>query len=173
MGVREVCSDHCVRMVASVERMSTRVKFVIPSCACDAMASCPDDAKKNVEARRAAVWAAQREMGMVPRGDSHLTEQFAQGTCDPEYCSAAVVAKELVMVHFIHTETLYGQIIEDVMRHVARWFHDDWHLTWTDAWTIVRRYVPSMLKFHCMRMAGMTVNTSVAIPEHEYRIPGP
>lgn len=101
--------------------------------------------------RRDAVVCAQRRLGMSPRADSQLTNRYAAGTCDPEYDTAEAVAEELVVVHHIYMTTLYGDIIEEVMRQIARWLKRRYRrVTWTQIWQIVRVHVPTMLKVHCL-----------------------
>ena len=101
-----------------------------------------------------AVCDAQRALGMEPRTDSRLTRSFVEGTAEPEYSSPETVAHELVMTHHIYSSTLYGDIIEEVMRNVAGWMRRKYKLPWGDTWTIVRFYVPTMLKLHCMISTG-------------------
>ena len=101
-----------------------------------------------------AVCNAQRALGMEPRADSRLTQSFVAGTAEPEYSSPEIVAHELVMTDHIYSTTLYGDIIEEVMRNVARWIRRKYKLSWTDSWSIVRFYAPTMLKLHCMISTG-------------------
>jgi hypothetical protein len=105
--------------------------------------------------RREQVLSEQRRLGMEPRQDSRLTLQFADGTCDAEYRTATDVAEELVMVDRIHKQTLYGDIIAETMRAVANKLKREYRVvSWTVLWDIVRFYVPTMLKIHCLITAG-------------------
>lgn len=113
----------------------------------------PVETKKmtDVADRREQVQSIQMSLGMQPRLDSHLTEQYANGECDALYSDADTVAKELIIVDHIFQTTLYGEIIEEVMRRVAGWMKTTYkHLSWTAVWKIVRFYVPTMLKLHCL-----------------------
>lgn len=110
--------------------------------------------------RREAVHAAQRRMGMEPRDDSALTERFAAGEADPEYATPEEVAHELCVVDHIYRTTLYGEVIEDVMRGVAHRLREETgrRLPWGEVWRIVRFYVPTMLKVHCLRASGQLLD---------------
>lgn len=102
-------------------------------------------------ARVDQVHAEQRRLGMSPRTDSRLTLQWAAGAADPEYQTAHQVAHELVVTDHVYRTTLYGEIIEVVMRNVATFLRKTYRgLTWSDTWDIVRFYVPTMLKLHCL-----------------------
>ena len=97
------------------------------------------------------VHAEQRRLGMEPRADSRLALQFSNGTCDPEYRSATEVAEELILVDHIYKTTLYGEIIEETMRAVANRLKRQHRVVpWATIWEIVRFYVPTMLKIHCL-----------------------
>ena len=65
------------------------------------------------------VQTIQRSWGMEPRNDSKLTVSYALGTCEDEYPTSYDVAHELMFTDRIYKFTLYGQLIEDVMREVA------------------------------------------------------
>ena len=95
--------------------------------------------------------------GMEPRADSHLTRAFARGDADPEYRSAGDVAQELYMVDRIYQTTLDDVLVEETMRLVAASLVHEDRLKWGDAWSIVRAYVPSMLKMYAMRQAGVCI----------------
>lgn len=97
--------------------------------------------------RAAQVCAAQRARGMEPRDDSLLTFQFAAGTIDG---TADTIAAELVFVDRIYHETPYGECVEEVLRKVAAGLKQRHKLTWTETWTIVRFYGPTMLKLWCL-----------------------
>lgn len=105
-------------------------------------------------ARLKEVQALQAQMGMEPRCDSRLTEQYANGHAEPEFDTAYKVAHELVMTDYIYRTTLYSQVIEEVMRNVAGWLKKRYKLTWTDAWEITRFYAPTMIKLQCMIASG-------------------
>ena len=102
------------------------------------------------------VHAAQRAMGMEPRRDSRLTQQFALGTAPREYPTAITVAQELVIVDHIFRTTLYGEIIEQTMRDVAKVLKQRYRrVPWKIIWEVVRFYVPDMLKLHCLITSGV------------------
>ena len=118
-------------------------------------------------ARVQAVHAEQRARGMQPRADSKLTLLYANGEADPLYATAADVAHELCVVDHIFRTTLYGEIIEEVMRRVAAALRAETadssgvpRLTWTDAWIVVRNYVPTMLKLHSLRFTAQLAHLS-------------
>ena len=116
--------------------------------------SCPPD----VAACIMNVQHVQRtQYGMEPRDDSHLTVLFATGCADPEYDSVQAVAHELYMTNLIYKTTLYDVLVEDTMRSVARTVVRKHRVPWGDAWNIVRRYVPSMMKLYAMRLAMVQV----------------
>ena len=108
-------------------------------------------------ARVAAVHAHQRLLHMEPRGDSRLTTLFAQGDIG---LTAEEVARELMATHFIFSTTLYGEVLPEFMRLVAGRLRDQYGLTWTSTWTIVRAYAPTALKLM------MLSSTGSRIPEH-------
>lgn len=97
----------------------------------------------------------QKKVGMNPREDSRLTRQYAEGCADPEFASVQDVVHELYIVDGIFRTTLYGEVIEDVMRRVADQLRERYRVTWTVAWDIVRFYVPTMLKLHMLRRSGV------------------
>lgn len=97
----------------------------------------------------------QKKVGMQPRNDSRLTRQYAEGCADPEFVTINDVVHELYIVDAIFRTTLYGEVIEDVMRQVANEIRRRYRLTWTVAWDIVRFYVPTMLKLHMLRRCGV------------------
>lgn len=89
----------------------------------------------------------QKKFGMEPRTDSYLTKMY--GNKETEY-SAEEVAKELVCVNYIFTNTLYGELQEDYMRQLAKLLKNKYNLTWTSAWEIVKYYGPISLKLLCL-----------------------
>ncbi len=89
----------------------------------------------------------QKKFGMVPRTDSYLTKKY--GNKETEY-SAEEVAKELVCVNYIFTNTLYGEFQEDYMRELAKLVKNRYKITWTNAWEIVKYYGPISLKLMCL-----------------------
>ena len=117
-----------------------------------------DAARERVD----AVHAAQRARGMEPRGDSRLTQLFADGVADAVYASADDVAHELCVVDHIFRTTLYGEIIEDVMRRVAHELREATgrRLSWPDTWQVVRAHVPTLLKLHSLRWSGQLAHVS-------------
>lgn len=96
----------------------------------------------------------QLHWGMVPREDSTLARNFALGLAGPAYKTPFDVAHELVFVNRIYMFTIYGELIEDVMRKVAAQIKKRYRLPWTGTWQIVRFYVPEMLKMHLLRRSG-------------------
>lgn len=98
--------------------------------------------------RVSQVHAAQRLQGMRPRNDSLLTFRFAVGEVED---IPSAIANELVIVDRIHKNTRYCELIEHVMRIIALNVKTKYTLTWTDAWTVTRFYVPSMLKLYCIK----------------------
>ena len=116
----------------------------------DVCAATPDE-------RRAWVHAWQRRYGMEPRDDSKLTQLFADGALGP-HATADAVARELVATHFVHTHTLYGDVIEEFLRDVARRLRARHRpLSWTATWDIVRFYGPVALKLMCVSSAGVRI----------------
>lgn len=105
-----------------------------------------------VEQRAAVerVHANQRAMGMQPRDDSSLTVQYAIGDVDTLYVDAADVANDLVAVDLVYQTTLYQEIVEQTLRSIAAWLRHQYRLPWGDTWTIVRAYVPTMVKLYCV-----------------------
>lgn len=113
------------------------------------------DAQDVIQNRIDNVHTLQKIYGMEPRQDSKLTLAYARGETEPEYATAEAVAHELVMVDRIYKTTLYSAIIEDVMRGIAnRLKKEVKHITWTEAWNVVRFYAPTILKLYCLRKAA-------------------
>jgi len=110
-----------------------------------------------MEDRVAEVHAWQRAYGMEPRADSSLTRLYAQGQAGQ--MDAAEVARELVAVDHLYKHTLYGEVIEEFMRAVARLVREQYRLTWTATWNVVRAYAPIALKLL------MVLRTGVRIPQ--------
>lgn len=112
------------------------------------------EADAEARARVEAVRRVQLEgLGMLPRDDSHLTILYAQKQADPELADdARLVAEELWVTDQIYARTLYGELLEEVMRRVAHRLRRRYgpQLTWTCTWQIVRAHVPTMLKLHCL-----------------------
>jgi hypothetical protein len=114
-----------------------------------------DTTTAECQAKMEEVYMEQTRLGMEPRADSRLTVRWANGDAEPEYQNAWQVAHELVITDQIYKTTLYGEIIEEVMRNVAGFLRKKYRgLTWTDTWDIVRFYVPTMLKIHCLIISG-------------------
>lgn len=99
----------------------------------------------------------QRFYNMEPRSDSQLTALYERGLLPG--VSARKVARELVATHFIYQNTLYKELIEEYMRHVANRLRATYALSWTSTWQIVRFYAPVALKLH------MVIQTATRIPE--------
>lgn len=99
----------------------------------------------------------QRFYNMEPRSDSQLTSLYERGLLPG--VSARKVARELVATHFIYQNTLYKELIEEYMRHVANRLRATYALSWTSTWQIVRFYAPIALKLH------MVIQTATRIPK--------
>lgn len=108
-----------------------------------------------MEERIREIHALQKKVGMTPRDDSRLTRQYAEGRADPEFATVQDVVHELYIVDGIFRCTLYGEVIEDVMRMAAAEVRRRYRVTWSVAWDIVRFYVPTMLKLHMLRRSGV------------------
>ena len=106
------------------------------------------------ESRCEEVFMWQRHYGMEPRSDSLLTKRFARGETTE---TADAVARELFATHFIYTNTLYGEIIEDFMRAVAQRLRREYRLGWARCWEIVRFYAPNALKCMCVEYSGLRI----------------
>jgi len=98
----------------------------------------------------------QKEYGMKARQDSEFTKMFARGELT---ISADEVARELVCVDYIYTNTLYGEFIEDYMKELANSIKKKYKLTWTETWKIVRFYGPDSLKLLCLLSAQQRLPT--------------
>ncbi len=85
----------------------------------------------------------QKMYGMEPRKDSYLSKMYANYETD--LCALDVV-KELISVDYIYKNTLYGEMIQDYMRELAKLIKENYNLTWTQTWEIVRFYGPDSLK---------------------------
>ena len=104
-------------------------------------------------ARVAELHAWQRHYNMEPRGDSRLTELYADGHLGAMRVDE--VARELVVTDLLYKRPLSGEVIEDFMRHVAARLRRDYPgLSWTRTWEIVRIYAPIALKLLCVRSAA-------------------
>ena len=100
------------------------------------------------------VHAWQRYYNMQPRHDSRLTEMFADGTTPLQ---ADEVARELMATDFIYKHTLYEELIEEFMRHVADYVHKTYRINWTATWKIVRFYGPIAIKLICLLNSGQQI----------------
>lgn len=114
--------------------------------------------------RREDVWMLQRRLGMVPRSDSRLTDLFARGELPP-FMTAEVVARELMCTDYVYKETLYGELIEEYMRCVARHLRDTYKLSWNATWNVTRFYAPIALKLMCVSSCGIRIPESMPIVE--------
>lgn len=106
----------------------------------------------------------QRVHGMHPRDDSALTLMYARQELDAEvFPSASTVAEELVIVDHIYQTTLYGELLEGVMRLIKAKAHRMYPaIPVPQLWAIVRLYVPTFLKLHCLHVC-----------RSEYLVPAP
>ena len=108
------------------------------------------DAERNVAQQRInLIYAAQRQQGMEPRDDSILTYKYGIGELSDDVPSA--IATELVLVDKICNKTMYCEVLQHVMRCIARCIRTKYQLNWTDAWEVTRFYVPSILKLYYHR----------------------
>ena len=129
--------------------MATMMDVDLPS----ATAPPSDDRAQRI----ALVHSYQRHLNMEPRSDSQLTELFAQGALDGRM-TADQVARELLATDFVYKHTLYGDVIEDVLRRIAARLRKRHRgLSWTATWTIVRFYGPMALKLMCLSSAGLRI----------------
>ena len=111
--------------------------------------SATEDEKRKVNIIR----EEQARIGMVTRNDSQLTIEFACGRLKEEdgYGADGIcVVEELFIVDQIFKTTLYGEIIQDVMRAIAYWIKANFCISWPDTWKLVRFYIPEMLKMYCL-----------------------
>lgn len=119
------------------------------------------------EARRVReVQTHQRVHGMAPRDDSALTLLYARQELDVElFPGAAAVAEELVVVDHIYQTTLYGELLEGVMRVVKARAHRMYPaIPVPQLWAIVRLYVPTFLKLHCLHVCRSEYLVPAAVP---------
>lgn len=98
---------------------------------------------------------------MDPRTDSALTAHWLQGKVLGD---ASVVARELMAVHFIHSNTLYSETIEEFFRMVARRLRRRYKLTWTSTWCIVRFYASIALKVIQISRCGVRIPPALCPP---------
>lgn len=97
----------------------------------------------------------QRYYGMEPRSDSRLTQRYVSGEID---APPDAIARELMATEYIYRETLYGELIEEFMRSVAKRVHREHAgLTWTQTWEIVSFYAPIALKLLCLERSGLSI----------------
>jgi hypothetical protein len=103
-----------------------------------------------------ALEAAFHSRGVAMRGDSRLTQRFADGTCDPTYVTPDDVVNTMCAVDFVYKHTLYGELVEETLRHVADGLHRMYpHVSWATLWDVVRNYAPLALKLQCLAMVGL------------------
>ena len=106
------------------------------------------------EERVALVHAWQRHYNMEPRQDSRLTDLFARGQT---FMRADEVARELIATDFVFKHTLYGEIIEEFLRHVANTLRRRHNLSWKATWDITRFYGPIALKLMCLSSCNVKI----------------
>ena len=97
----------------------------------------------------------QRQYNMEPRDDSILTYNYACGNIPDYLDNPKVIADELIIVDYIHKNSMYGRIIQDVMREIAAILKYKYKLNWNTTWELTRFYVPDMLKLYCMRIENI------------------
>jgi hypothetical protein len=114
------------------------------------------------EAKINLVHTWQRHYNMQPRDDSQLTHMFADGTIALQ---ADEVARELMATDFIYKHTLYGQLIEEFMRHVATYVNRTYHISWKATWKIVKFYGPRAIKLICLLNSGQHI--PVRMPDED------
>ena len=95
------------------------------------------------EERRNALYAWQRSYNMEPRPDSSLTTMFINGELN---MPVDQVARELMCTDFLYKHTLYGNLLEEFLRKVAHRIKDQYKISWTATWNIVRFYGPIAMK---------------------------
>ena len=111
--------------------------------------SLPEAERALAERRIRMVHAAQQRIGMMPRDDSQLTYKYAIGELEDDVPSS--IANELMLVDKLHKETQYAHILEPALRELASVVKNTHRITWTETWSIVRFYGPTMLKLYCAR----------------------
>ena len=111
--------------------------------------SCSEGKKRILESRIRDISLLQAKNGMESRDDSMLTWTHVN-RCPQPHPSDIQVAKELLAVHFIHQNTPYQKLTEGVMRLVAQDLVTKHGLHWGDAWRLTRKYIPDMIKLHCL-----------------------
>ena len=89
----------------------------------------------------------QRALNMEPRSDSKLTILYAENNTN---MTAKEVAHELMSVDYIYKYTLYGELLEEYMRILAKKVKTQYKLSWSDTWEVVRFYAPTALKLQCL-----------------------
>ena len=104
--------------------------------------------------RRSIVHAWQRHYGMEPRDDSKLTEMYAEGRID---VPPDAVARELMATDVVYKQTLYGETIEEFLPNVAARLREEYSLSWTATWKIVRFYGPIALKLMSVVDCGVRI----------------
>lgn len=119
------------------------------------MLSNEERALAGVAEREKEVHEWQLFYGMVPRADSQLTRLFALGRVSMR---ADEVARELFATSYIYDKSLYGDLIEDYMRHVAKLVRDRYpEVSWTKTWEIVRFFGPPSLKLSLCRTCELRI----------------
>ena len=111
----------------------------------------------NVHEMIDSVRAWQLHYNMTPRNDSRLTELYANGNL-PNGVPPDAVARELMCTDFLYKYTLYGDLLEEYMRLLARRLRAIFpHLSWSSTWTIVKFYGPIALKLQCVESARVRI----------------
>lgn len=108
----------------------------------------------------------QKQYNMQPRDDSYLTGLFVNGHID---WPTDMVARELMCTDYIYKYTLYGEIIEEFMRCVAIHIKNEYNLSWTSTWNIVKFYGPIALKCICLSQTNNVIPNCLPeeSPQHQ------
>lgn len=108
--------------------------------------------------RRLQIERVFRERDIPIREDSVLIRRFVDGTCDVTYATADDVANTMHAVDYVYKRTVYGEVVQDTLRHLADGLHAEYPLvSWTQLWETVREHAPLALKLQCLAVSGTDV----------------
>ena len=111
--------------------------------------TCSTERKHILLSRIDDIAKLQEKNGMTSRDDSLLTwkhvNRFSKTSPND-----ITIAKELVAVDYVHKNTKYSQLIEEVMRLVASELVQKENFQWGDAYKLSRKYIPDMIKLYCL-----------------------
>ena len=111
--------------------------------------TCSNERKNILLSRINDIAQLQEKNGMTSRDDSLLTWKHVNRFSTPSPHDVAI-AKELVAVDYIHKNTEYSKLIEEVMRLVAFDLVSKDNFQWGDAYKLTRKYIPDMIKLYCL-----------------------